>query len=190
MILFYATASNKYTRGYHETCPDKIGIMLSPTSGYLNPRGIYAIDNGAFSKFNEKEFIRMLNKSYHIHKPLFVVCPDVLGCHDRTSALWNHYQPKIKKYKYPIAFVAQDGCEPELVPNNADWIFVGGKDPWKDKNIHKYIGLGKPVHVGRVNYTKRYNLCKALGVDSIDGSGFFRGDKVQLKLFIDHFKGE
>ena len=174
MILFYANCSNKYTKKYHEECPDKIGQMMNPTSGWGKPKGIYAIDNGAYNQFNEEKFFEMLRKAKRYHPPLFIVAPDVIGCHCRTHALWMYYYPILKQYGYPIAFVAQEGCEPNLVPSGADWIFIGGRDPWKMKNVKKYI-IDRPVHVGRVSSYKRLKTCEMLGVDSVDGSGWFRG---------------
>jgi hypothetical protein len=41
---------------------------------------------------------------------------------------------------------------------------------------------GKWVHVGRVNTLRRIAWCKALGVDSIDGSGFARFTRARLPM--------
>ena len=121
---------------------------------------------------------------------MFVVCPDVVGCHYRTMVLWNHYYRWIKEYGHPVAFVAQDGCEPELVPEEADWIFIGGKDPWKVNNICNFTGLGKPVHVGRVNMVARLELCERLGVTSVDGTGWVQFNNYQTRDLKEYLSGE
>ena len=171
--------------------PDKVALMLNPDR--LGPHSFryrYAIDNGAFTRFQESKFFKMLNASTEYDPPMFVVCPDVVGCHDRTLALWYHYKPLIRPYGYPIAFVAQDGCTPETIPASADWIFVGGKDPWKEENIHHFVGLGKPVHVGRVNTMKRLKYCESLGVDSVDGTGWMKFRDKRHYDMIDWVTGE
>jgi hypothetical protein len=171
--------------------PDKIALLLNPQC--IRPHQFqykYAIDNNAFKKFDEKQFFKILNESRKYNPPIFIVCPDVVGCHDRTLALWRYYYPMLKKYNYPIAFVAQDGCEPEFIPHEVDWIFVGGKDPWKVQNIHRFIGLGKPVHVGRVNSLSRLRYCEGLGVDSVDGTGWMRARGKKFYDLLEWFAGE
>ncbi len=171
--------------------PDRLAFLQTPQS--VKPSVFkyrYAIDNGAFSRFQEKEFFMLLDKTTDYAPPMFVAVPDVVGCHDRTVALWRYYEPIIRRYNYLLAFVAQDGCTPETIPDNADWIFVGGKDPWKDENIHKFVGLGRPVHVGRVNTKRRLMYCEHLGVDSVDGTGWVRQRGKQFVDFVEWVTGE
>lgn len=168
--------------------PDKIALLLNPRQ--VKPHQLkfrHALDNDCFNNFNESKYFEALDK---VQNPLFVVCPDIVGCHIRTLILWKYYYPIIsKKYSYPIAFVAQDGCDPEDVPQEADWIFIGGNDPWKMDNVHKFIG-DKPVHVGRVNGVGRLKYCESLGVKSVDGTGWVRDRKKRFRDFIEHFEGE
>jgi len=154
--------------------PDKIGILNTPYS-WKNPTVIknYAIDNGCFHQFNEQKFFNSLNRSMSFHKPMWVVCPDVVGCHDRTVILWLYYYPIISDMGFKVAFVAQDGCTPETVPKEAYCCFIGGLDPWKDDNIKNFIGVREWTHVGRVNGLGRLRTCLDLGVDSVDGSGLW-----------------
>jgi hypothetical protein len=121
--------------------------------------------------------------------PIFIVSPDVVGCHYRTLALWKYYLTKLKEYGFPIAFVAQDGCTPEAVPKECDWIFIGGTNGWKSKNIEPYIGM-RPVHVGRVNSIGFVKYCESIGVSSIDGTGWMRARGKQYNDFINYFNGE
>ena len=163
--------------------PNHMALLLNPQC--IRPHQFqyrYAIDNGAYKQFNEKQFFRILDESKKYEPPMFVVVPDVVGCHDRTMVLFLHYSRHIKSYGYRTAFVAQDGCEPSNIPDEADWIFVGGLDPWKQNNIHRFVGLGKPVHVGRVNGIGRFKYCESLGVESVDGTGWMRAGYRQKQL--------
>lgn len=198
MIVMPSNNTGKVVRDLFAKYPEKIALLISPEG--FRPHQLqyaYAFDNGAYKNFNEIGFFKMLDASKKYTAPIFVVCPDVVGCHARTIALWQYYYTALKKYNYPLAFVAQNGCTPEMVPKNCDWIFIGGLDPWKMDNIHRFIGFGKPVHVGRVNSISRLKYCESLGVNSIDGTGWMRfrgknffdlldwftGDKKQLQLF-------
>jgi hypothetical protein len=190
MIVMPSNNTGKTVKWLFQHYPDNIALLLNPNC--IRPHQFeyrYAIDNAAFSRFDEKQFFKMLDQSKKYNPPMFVACPDVVGCHDRTLALWHYYRPIIAKYEYQIAFVAQDGCTPEKIPYNADWIFIGGKDPWKSRNIKNFIGLGKPVHVGRVNGVARLKKCEELGVDSVDGTGWMRAYNRQRQL-VDWFTGD
>ena len=75
-----------------------------------------------------------------------------------------------------MAFALQNGIELEQVPRSADWLFVGGTDDWRYPRLPDIVAMGKPVHVGRVNTSKRIWQCHDLGVRSVDGTGYFKGD--------------
>ena len=157
--------------------PDKIALMLNPYKlSDTQFKFKYAIDNGAFKRFDEKKFFNILDISKKHLEPMFIVCPDVVACHDRTLALWHYYYKRLKKYNYKIAFVVQDGCIPKKVPDEADWIFIGGSDEEKKlDSIKKYLCLDKPIHVGRVNNIKRVIAYEKMGITSCDGTGWMRG---------------
>jgi hypothetical protein len=191
MIVMPSNNTGKIVKGLFAAYHDRIALMLNPHC--IRPHQFsfrYAIDNAAFNQFDERAFFKILDRSRQYQPPIFVVCPDVVGCHDRTKVLWKYYQPILKKYRYPIAFVAQDGCEPEYIPCEADWIFIGGKDPWKINNIHRFVGLGKPVHVGRVNSLSRLKYCEDLGVHSVDGTGWMRARDRKHNDLLEWFAGE
>jgi len=185
MIVMPSNNTSKVVRELFDKYPDRIAILNNPTTiKYADMPNAY--DNGCFLRFDETLYFLGLEK---ISNPMFVVCPDVVGCHDRTLALWRYYYPKIKQYNYPIAFVAQNGCIPETIPKESDWIFVGGLDPWKMNNIEKFVNNGKPVHVGRVNSLARLQHCERLGVKSVDGTGWMMArDKKHYDL-LDWFSG-
>jgi hypothetical protein len=88
----------------------------------------------------------------------------------------------------PIALVAQDGLEPLPVPwEHLQALFIGGSTQWKlgphaASLVREAKERGKWVHVGRVNTLQRIRWCMALGVDSIDGSGFARFTRTRLPM--------
>jgi len=195
MIVMPGNDTGPISRKYFKEYPDKIGILNTPFS-WKNPReGVaWALDNGCFVRFDEKMFYDAIWKGltmFEKHPPLFIACPDVVGCHTRTLALWKHYYRKINHFSkgMNIAFVAQDGCRLEDVPVSADWIFIGGLDPWKKNNIHKFIG-DRPVHVGRVNSLWMLEYCESIGVASVDGTGWMRARGKQYYDFINWFEGD
>jgi hypothetical protein len=173
--------------------PGKIGLLLSP-EGFDKGRPPfympYALDNGCFKRWDEKAFFFMLRKATLTHKPLWVVCPDVVSNHEDTLSLWHKYNPRIKEYGFNLAFACQDGCEPKDVPNDAFCCFIGGSTEYKLENAHKFKGVAEWLHVGRVNSKERIEWAESIGADSIDGTGFFR-DKSDKKYaaFIGFFEG-
>lgn len=191
MIIMPSNNTGTVVQKLIEKYPDKLALLLNHHC--IRPHHFkfkYAIDNAAFRNFNENLFYKLLDTSTQYQKPMFVVCPDVVGCHDRTLALWKHYYPSLlMRYNYPIAFVAQDGCKPELIPDAADWIFIGGNDPWKMDNIHKFIGT-RPVHVGRVNGIGRLKYCESIGVASVDGTGWMLARDKKFYDLMQYFERE
>jgi hypothetical protein len=136
---------------------------------------------------------------------LFVVAPDVVADAGATLRLFDRWEPLLRcvwatvneddvepgqLVHQPIAFVAQDGQERLPVPwGRFQALFVGGSTQWKlgphaAALIREAKWRRKWVHVGRVNTLRRIAWCKALGVDSIDGSGFARFTRARLPMGI------
>ena len=175
-----AANSNKKCLEYAEQHPDGFGMIYSPSywnNPPVKPNIKYVLDNGCFGQFDENLFFKVLSETLKMdNKPMWIVAPDVIGCHTRTLALWFHYYKTLRLYGYPLAFVAQDGCMLSTVPTHADLIFIGGHPDtdWKLNNYHKFIG-SRPVHVGRINEGYLLDMLEEKGVASCDGSGWFRG---------------
>lgn len=149
----------------------------------LDP-GSWAMDNGAFSGFDEGAYIRMI-EAYHpyhadhgYHGCLFVTAPDVVGDAACTLARWPFWSRLIRGLGLPPAFVAQDGLTPDRVPwDEMATLFIGGSTAYKESaDARTLCGLAKAlgiwVHWGRVNGKRRYELAQMAGADSIDGTGF------------------
>jgi len=144
-----------------------------------HPEKMFAMDNGAFARFEAKGFLTMLAK----HEPRkdlcrFVAVPDVVGCARRTLECFRHWAPRLAKW--PIAFVCQDGQESLDIPwDNCAAVFIGGSTKWKISEHAAHIVkaskvIGKWCHIGRINTPERYEYFKELGADSCDGTGLAR----------------
>jgi hypothetical protein len=162
------------------------GILTSPSMRGI-PSGIkfgmtWAADNNSFKNdFNPDKYLTWLDKfTKYKSTCLFITCPDMVGNSKDTNLLFYRW------YKYldgwPIAFVAQDGQELIKFPNKDLWqaLFIGGTSRWKMSGaaiscIEYAKKLGKHIHIGRVNYYRRYKHFA-----SIEGSENFTCDGTRI----------
>lgn len=167
----------------------KIGYLFSPkgwfTPNYYMP---YALDNGCFTNWDEEAFFDMLYKTKGFHKPLWVCCPDAVADAELTLKRWHQYSKRILDLNFRIAFVIQDGMEPQDVPDEAYAVFVGGSTDWKLKNAERFNRVAPWFHIGRVNTIKRLYWAERIKADSVDGTGFFRGKGEQYRNFLEYFE--
>jgi len=175
-----------YWAGKH---PGQLGHLYSP-GGQKGPFSWlpYAIDNGAYPAFSkgrpwdEAAFTELLAWAQEARDfrgkaqpPLWVVVPDVVADKCATLDRWQEWAPKVSAYGYPLAFAAQDGMTPGDVPPEADVVFMGGTRDWKWANLEVWCEQCPRVHVGRVNTYGQLRRCSDAGVESVDGTGWFRG---------------
>lgn len=172
---------------YAGKCPGRIGLLLSPAGWRRVPWYLpYAMDNGCFTGFDSDAWVDFVQKPDRSHPPMWAAVPDAVGDADETSRLWAVWTDEVP---WPKAFVVQDGHEPQDVPNDAYCVFVGGSTEWKLANAHRFKGVAEWLHIGRVNTLRRLDWAESIGADSVDGTGWFRGDASQLDGFIQHFEG-
>jgi len=170
--------------------PDKIGWLLNPKQWQVPPFYVkYAIDNGCFKEWNEERFYYMLRRATLVHKPLWVVVPDVVADAENTLKRWHEHKDKVSAFGYNLAFACQDGHEPQDVPKETHCCFIGGSTEWKIKNAEKFKGVAKLLHIGRVNTINRLTWAEQIGADSVDGTGFFRARDKKYYDFINYFEG-
>jgi hypothetical protein len=157
-------------------CGFPFGQLRTPLTRNADAGLVFAIDNGAFSKFDAAGFLSLLKRARpHASRCKFVACPDVVGSARRTLEVFRHWYPKLNGF--PAALVCQDGQEDLPIPWSViDAVFIGGSTEWKRSRHSEEIikaakAIGKWVHVGRVNTPMRMDWCEALGVDSVDGTG-------------------
>lgn len=111
---------------------------------------------------------------------IFVTVPDVVGDAAATLAAFKKLRPQF--LGWPLAYVAQDGAETLSIPAGARAVFIGGSTAWKMGDgarqvIAMAVDLGKHVHIGRVNYWKRYQHFRNMG-----GSNDFTCDGTRLRF--------
>lgn len=160
--------------GYDES----IGILVTPLLNVDIFQVVYtglpwAVDNGAFSEFDECKFRRLLTAVKHRPNLRFIVCPDVVGNAADTIALFKKWEGEVL-CSGPSAFVLQDGQEDLELPD-ADSYFVGGSTKFKlsaavTDLIVECRRRGRWVHMGRVNTKIRVKHAHVRGVNSIDGT--------------------
>ena len=177
----------------------KIGHLYSP-GGYLRrpiPWFRYALDNGAFACWNqkentfndsawdavEKEWEKMLRHfSTATQRPLWAIVPDVPGNAEATIERFRKYVRLLQELGIPIAFAVQDGMtlhSLKELPVQPEVVCVGGTDVFKWGSVRMWAKHFPRVHVLRCNSPEKLYLLEELGVESCDGTGWNRGDKTQ-----------
>lgn len=136
----------------------------------------WALDNGAYkdwkagSQFDSTRFLRSLD---HAHGADFVVVPDVVAGGLRSLELSEQWFDKLRGFTRYLAL--QDGMSPEHIAplvHKYDGLFLGGSLDWKIDTLRDWRDATtrwkRPLHVGRVGTRRRAQLCRVVGVDSID----------------------
>lgn len=177
----HSSALVHFLAGRH---PGRIGWLVGPSAlpkTKLREWMPFACDNDAFSAWTKKEswdfeaWVSMLEKlRYSRFEPKWILVPDVVADREATLEAWKKYSPKAAEFGWPLAFALQDGMSPEDVPSDAALVFVGGTTDWKWKSLPIWCDHFPRVHVGRVNEIRRLRTCERLGVESCDGTGWFR----------------
>lgn len=164
------------------------GFLLTPAVGgvphiAIQSGAVWAADNSAFSGFEAGRYLAMLKRIEGLPGCKFVVAPDVVADAKATLRFFAQWEPVVRDFGLPVAFVAQDGQEACYTPyDRFEALFVGGTTQWKLSEqaasiIREAKRRGKWVHMGRVNSNRRIQYAKAMGVDSVDGSGYARFSK-------------
>lgn len=158
--------------------PFKSGIPITIKKGIP-----WACDNNAYTKgFQATKLIEYLERLIpHRKTCMFVVVPDSVGNWCETNDRFRWVAWKIKALEYPIAYVAQDGCENQHWPPSFDVLFVGGTTEWKlSENaiwcIKKAQRMKRGIHIGRINTWKRYKHFRLL-----EGSEEFTCDGTKIR---------
>ena len=177
--------------------PNRLGHLYSPggltrTHAWLP----FALDNGRFvcwqkqQKWDEAAYLGMCDRVAQMnHKPRWQLVPDVVADAAETLREWDRWAHRLRtRYGWPLAFAAQDGHRPEDVPAEAEVVFVGGTTEWKRTTMSDWCDARQRVHVGRINTDRWLWECDRIGVESCDGTGWFRGDQDQLDGLIDYLE--
>ena len=164
--------------------PGKVGWLIGPRAAAktaVRPWLPYALDNDAFSAFtsgqpwDEAAWREMLTWARRqASKPRWAIVPDVVADAAATLRNWLRYSGEVAAHGFSLAFAVQDGMTAADVPGNAEVVFVGGSTAWKWRTVPIWAQAFPRVHVGRVNSLERLWRCQDLGVESVDGTGWFR----------------
>lgn len=175
---------------------DNMGVLLTPRNrnrfDHLIQGGYYwAVDNCAFSEWNEEAFCRLICKIARAgdYCCAWVAAPDVVGDHRATLDRWKFWGRAIWSCNLVPAFVCQDGCTPWEIPYEAGCIFIGGTTEWKLSTearecVRAAHMMDQFVHMGRVNSLKRLKYAYECGCDSVDGSSLSRFPKTYISKFL------
>lgn len=170
-----------------------LGRLLIPNE-HSNIQGMidagipWAADNGAFSGFDARRFMAMLERLRGLPNCKFVVVPDVVADATSTILTFLDWEETLRSYGLPLALVGQDGLEKLAIPwSKFNAFFIGGSTEWKlgpaaAEIAREAKARGKWVHMGRVNSYKRTMYAASIGCDSVDGSGLARFQDKNLHL--------
>ena len=200
-MIIYLGNHSSLEFGYLQGKYGNMGWLLSPKSlpkTKLRNFIPVAFDNDAYSvkegeEWNEEAWYSMLSKMEKDKvTPEFVLIPDVVGDKRRTLENFFVYREAVSRRGWPVAMAVQDGMVPQDVPCTVDVIFVGGTTSWKWKSLPMWTQAFPRVHCGRVNSLEKLKLCKELGVESVDGTHWFRFRKPEeyLQDFINFFEDQ
>jgi hypothetical protein len=170
----------------------EIGQLVTPLTGRTNLGVVWAMDNGAFARFDSRNFLRILKRDEeHKSRCLFVALPDVVGAARRTLELFDAWEERVGFW--PKALVMQDGIED--LDLGAYWhrlraVFIGGTTAFKNSPDAMHVALAARaldihVHVGRVNTPERMDRWLDVA-DSADGTGVARYTHMRKALTEDH----
>lgn len=158
-----------------------VGQLLTPLTRFRlqQPGLLWAMDNGAYSGFDERAFLSLLTREEHNKANcMFVAVPDVVGSARRTLEIFERWKGRLSAW--PVALVMQDGQQELPIPwDEIAAVFIGGTTDFKVSAHAEHIIkaakiLGKWTHVGRVNDPQRFAYFEEIGADSIDGTGISR----------------
>lgn len=164
---------------------DAFGILSSYKHKGV-PAGIvgglpWAGDNCAFTGFDGARFRAWLPRMAPYRATcIFVAVPDVVG--DAAATLIRYEIWAQAMAGWPLAYVAQDGSERHEIPPSAAALFVGGTTIWKESQaaiemIRRAQVMGLRIHVGRVNWKRRYDMFRVL-----EGSDQFTCDGTRQRF--------
>jgi len=173
-----------------------VGILVQPlTYQYLRSETLksfdgIAIDNGMFTKAGRENFTwpkyeKMIKvalaqeKRDVLRRIHFFTVPDVPFDWEATKKKFDSHSEdvsRLRKYGAPVAICIQNGANVDNVPfDKVDVIFIGGDDEYKvgkdaQAITKKAHNMGKQVHMGRVNNTKRLNTASEWKTGTADGT--------------------
>lgn len=160
-------------------------LIVSPGSTGLRTHGMrYALDNGAWSAFNQKVdwdergFLDALGRVGDAAD--WVVAPDIVGGGLSSLTRTLQWLPRLDHIKC-VLIAVQDGLRTgDVAPYlcRRIGVFVGGSTDYKLRSMpfwgREAAKRNAYMHVGRVNSAVRIRLCAEAGAHSFDGTSASR----------------
>lgn len=166
-------------QAYRQHCGLLTSAKSAQNPAYAAALGaVWAMDNDAFTGFKAEPFLQRLAQWRYVPRCVFVVAPDAIQDAATTLAYFWLWQPVIKAFGLPVAFVLQNGMSCHRMPwDYIDAVFIGGSTDFKYTRyvagvVREAKWRGLWVHNGRVNSQQRINHSRAIGCDSFDGTGY------------------
>lgn len=170
-----------------------VSKRVSDMSGFVKPiDGLpYVLDNGVWAcheagiEWKPEPMRKMVERLGMTAggRPGWLVLPDIVAggeaSLDKSLSFLEDNGAWLREHVPHVALAVQNGMTPATVGPLLERykigvIFVGGDFAWKWSTVQDWaelgLDLGVRVHVGRVNGQHRAELCRDLGVASIDGS--------------------
>lgn len=187
-MIYYANPSFRLVND--AISAGKLGCINTPRQGNIvfPDEWDMIADNGCFSgKWTHDSwltFVMAIPRHYR-----FTVAPDVFDpeggeCHLATLERWERYGGVLERMGHTPAFVLQEGCTPDNMPD-APAYFIGGHDGYKLGEVAAAcIAEGRRrgawCHMGRVNSLKRMRYASSIGCQSVDGTFIKYGPEKNL----------
>jgi hypothetical protein len=160
-------------------------LIISATGVHRHEGFRYAIDNGAWTAFNqgipwdEAAFEKLLKS--HGPGADWIALPDIVCGGMDSLDLSRRWLRKLRRrvaLKDQVFLIpVQNGMDPHHIVRLLGpkvGIFVGGDDTFKEGTMAQWALLasqhGAICHVGRVNTVRRIRMCEIAGVTSFDGT--------------------
>lgn len=165
------------------TAPNHKGIPADIRAGKPWAADLGCLDGPSFVKridfYKTLEWLETM-RPYH-STCLFIAGADVVGKAPETLETYEEFERYFSDW--PIAYVAQNGAEKLPIPASCAAVFIGGIEmldrpikviktktglktvhmDWKDSPeavevIKRAIAMGKHIHIGRVNWYRRFKI--------------------------------
>ena len=164
-------------------------ILISATGVHRNEGLPYAIDNGAWTAFQQGTpfdsglFRRLV--STHGAGADWIAIPDIVEGGLASLDFSLSWIPELETVGTRLLLPVQDGMTiadiASVVSPGRIGIFIGGSTEWKVASIAPFASWARHVgiwcHVGRVNTRRRIRSCVLSGASSFDGSSVARFGK-------------
>jgi hypothetical protein len=163
------------------TAPNHKGIPAGIKAGLPWAADVGCLDGPAYVKrINWQALIPWL-KTMEPYRAqcLFIAGGDIVA---DAAATLEAYEEVTRYFgHWPAAYVIQNGAENLPIPDDCSAVFLGGDTEYKESMtavsvIKRAQAMGKHIHIGRVNWARRYDLFNVL-----NGSEFFTCDGTRTR---------